>query len=169
MKYDAPIGTVIDWYGVYHSLDELVADSYAAEGNRWLYAAVDLSSSTTPQISYAGLTRSPAQRFQRHHKLRNEGCDQFFLGEITSYGKPGRRTGAHAVDLGRAENALIYSFKPRWNDLLKHTRPAGCVSVFSRFWQYDDPDKPIPTPPYFPPLIGFNSWTDEWFPALPEG
>ena len=157
-----PMAVIVDWYGPYkrYSALQREAGKNWPKGTRTLYMALGRHNT----YRYIGLTRSPNQRFIRHEKMEHDGNRSFYLGEIATRGIAGRRRGRkRAPDLSYAEWALIRFLQPRLNERLMDVDPDDCVSVFSRFFDRRDYETPINPLPKFPRLLGYDSWTEDWY------
>ncbi len=151
---------IIDWYGPYKSVEKLKQEANSCIGRKWLYAGF----SSSPQgmnPMYIGLSTNPSSRFNAHHKLPKINGAHLYLGEIRSAFKSGPRTTKTPTEHLATENALIYFLKPQLNERSLKV-PKDCVSIFSRFFGKNNWYKPKPTPPGFPELIAYNSYSEEW-------
>lgn len=160
-----PIAVIVDWYGPFKSLKRFKKE--ATSGwlpDKVLYfgASYRDEKSNDAVIEYVGLSTRPRNRFANHPKLQEPGIDEFYLGEITTKGLPGRRTGKFPDDLRAAEKALIAELQPVRNSQDKISPPEDCIVVFSRFFGKNKTEKPKPTPCWFKPVIAYNSWSEEW-------
>ena len=158
-----PVASIVDWYGPYRSYERFVSEAQQIATNRCVYMGV-AGPTDNLRVAYIGLSTRPNSRFTNHHALTNPGIKQFFIGEITTSGLPGRRRKKVPTDLDATEHALIAYLSPELNIRRKNTPPEDCVSVFSRFFGRNNWDKPKPTPSFFPPLIAFNTYSGEWHP-----
>ena len=158
-----PVAVIIDWYGPYNSLEDFIADAKRMPQNgRYLYMGVKAGNI----VNYIGLTKRPSSRFDYHRNMEHSENKKFYFGEIVTKGLAGRKTkGAKktALDLDIAEHALILELDPPLNDKRKQSNPDDCVSIFSRFFDVDDGEKPVRTLPKFPRLIAYDWWDDEWY------
>ncbi|MEM9854304.1 MAG: hypothetical protein AAF841_07595 [Pseudomonadota bacterium] len=155
-----PISVIVDWYGPYKSFEEFRADAAQEQRGRWLYAGVDKSAGRLA-CRYLGLSTSPGTRFQYHHVLTETPFDEYYLGEIVTAGLAGRRKSVHPADLSIAENALLVHLDSRMNKTNKND-PEDCVSIFSRFFDKKNPEKPRKDRAWVPELLAYNSWSNEW-------
>ena len=157
-----PIAVVVQWYGPYHSLETIDADTtqYWADTTRVLYMALESGN----KYQYIGLTTRPDARIGRQHsKLAHRDNKRYFVGEIVTQGLSGRRTHSTPPDLSLAEHALIRYLQPRLNINKKSTNPDDVVSIFSCFYSSADYETPISPLTKFPKLLAFNPDTEEWF------
>ncbi len=158
-----PVASIVDWYGPYRSYRRFVSEAHQIATNRCVYMGVG-GTADKLRVLYIGLSTRPNTRFANHHALTNPDIKQFFIGEITTSGLPGRRRKKVPTDLDATEHALIAYLSPELNVRRKNTLPEDCVSVFSRFFGRNNWEKPKPTPYFFPPLIAFNTYSGEWHP-----
>ena len=158
-----PVASIVDWYGPYKSYKRFVSEAREMATTRCVYMGVG-GPVDTPRVLYIGLSTRPNTRFVKHHALENPKISQFFVGEITTSGLPGRRRKKVPTDLDATEHALIAYLSPELNVRRKYTLPEDCVSVFSRFFGKNNWEKPKPTPEFFPPLFAFNTYSGEWHP-----
>jgi len=158
-----PVASVVDWYGPYNSYDRLVAEARQMATNRCIYMGIG-GPTNSLEVLYVGLSTRPNTRFNNHHALQAQNIKQFYIGEITTSGLPGRRRKKVPTDLDATEHALIAYLRPELNVRRKSTLPEDCVSVFSRFFGKNNWEKPKPTPYFFPPVIAFNTYSGEWHP-----
>lgn len=162
-----PVASIVDWYGPYRSYKRFVSDAGLMWTNRCVYMGVS-GDADNRRVAYIGLSTRPNNRFATHHALTNQIISQFFIGEITTSGLPGRRQKKVPTDLDATEHALIAYLSPELNVRRKNTLPEDCVSVFSRFFGRNNWEKPKPTPYFFPPIVAFNSYSGEWHPKQPH-
>ena len=159
-----PIAVIVDWYGPYHDYQSFRASaSHWGPNSKVLYMGTSNHNDGTnmASVGYIGLSANPSTRFQNHQKLQSPTISQYYVGEVTTAGIPGRRTKKTAPDLYAAEGALIAMVQPSLNDNRKKP-PNDCVVVYSRFFGTDDLALPERTPVWFPPLVAYNSWSQEW-------
>lgn len=157
-----PIAVIVEWYGPYHSLDEISAETslHWADTKRALYMALRSHNG----YQYIGLTTRPDARIgPQHPQLRHRDNQRYYVGQIVTQGRSGRRTQKTPPDLRLAEHALIRHLKPRLNVQKKSTDPDDFVSIFSCFYSHEDYETPISPLPKFPKLLAFNPVTVEWF------
>lgn len=162
-----PVASIVDWYGPYRSYKRFASEARLMWTNRCVYMGVS-GEADNLRVVYIGLSTRPNTRFATHHVLTNPIISQFFIGQITTSGLPGRRRKKVPTDLDATEHALIAYLSPELNVRRKNTLPEDCVSVFSRFFGRNNWEKPKPTPYFFPPIVAFNSYSREWHPEHPH-
>lgn len=133
------------------------------DSKRCLYMGVG-ESGGEKKVLYIGLSTRIDTRFYGHHVLTTPRIGRYYIGEITTSGIPGRRRKKVPLDLDATEHALISYIKPELNMRRKETLPEDCVSVFSRFFGRNNWEKPKNTPTFFPSIIAYNTYSDEWIP-----
>ena len=156
-----PIAVIVQWYGPYHSLKEIDADTtlHWADTGRALYMALR----SYNNYQYIGLTTRPATRIvPQHSKLAHRDNKRYFVGEIVTQGISGRRTHRTPPDLSLAEHALIRYLQPSLNVRNRDTNPDDLVSIFSCFYSPADYETPINPLRRFPKLLAFNPDSEEW-------
>lgn len=156
-----PVAVIVDWYGPYTDLvafRRMARNDWTVDG-RTLYMALGRHN----KVHYIGLTETPVGRIcNRHDKLENADNRKFYIGEIVTQGMSGPRRRLRAPDLRLAEHALIRYLKPELNTNFIDTEPDDCVSVFSRFYDPDDWEKPTYPLPKFPGFVAYSWWSKEW-------
>lgn len=163
-----PVASIVDWYGPYKSYDRLVREAQGMASTRCVYMGIG-GPADNMEVLYVGLSTRPNSRFNNgHHAMETSSITQFYIGEITTSGLPGRRRKKVPTDLDATEHALISYLRPELNIRRKATLPEDCVSVFSRFFGKNNWEKPKLTPKFFPPLIAYNTYSGEWHPTRPE-
>lgn len=162
-----PVASILDFYGPYNTYDRLVMEARQMVTTRCIYMGVGRPVDSL-KVLYVGLSMRPNTRFNKYHALTDPSIEQFYIGEITTSGLPGRRRKKVPTDLDATEHALIAYLKPKLNTRRKKTLPEDCVSVFSRFFGKNNWEKPKPTPYFFPSIIAFNTYSDEWHPESVE-
>lgn len=133
----AHVAISVDWYGPYGSITE--AQSKRRDYREGLYVAIGQKKiGDRERILYIGLSNNPAGRVGNNHPTLAsiEGHFHLWLGEISSTGKPGARTGVRSTTLDLAESALIYGLQPVLN-ARKLLPPTTEISVLSRWWKRD--------------------------------
>jgi hypothetical protein len=159
-----PIAVIVDWYGPYQKYESFTeAASDWGPDSKVLYMGVKRKApgGNLRSVDYIGLSTNPSIRFQNHHKLKEAKLDEYYAGEISSAGIPGRRSKKTAPDLDFAEGALISMLQPSLNDRRK-IAPKNCIVVYSRFFDPDGEYEPQITPVWFPSVIAYHSWSGEW-------
>jgi hypothetical protein len=160
-----PIAVIVDWYGPFKSFEKFKTEATAGRlPDKILYFGASYQNGNPDDaiVEYIGLSTRPKSRFANHPKLKDPGIDAFYLGEITTKGLPGRRSGKFPDDLRSAERALIATIQPKRNLQDKIKPLEDCIVVFSRFFGKNRLDKPKPTPCWFKPVIAYNSFSEEW-------
>lgn len=154
-----PEAIIIDWYGPYHSKNELRdAAKDLDEGTRTVYMGVKAYG----KVGYIGLTEKPKSRFNNHEKLAHPDHRTFYFGELVTRGVSGRRTAKHSTDHQIAEHALIAKLQPEHNQRLTNKDLNDCVVIYSRFFDKVDWQTPSKAFPKFPKVIAYNSWNEVW-------
>lgn len=154
-----PEAIIVDWYGPYHSKDELKREATEFDqGTCCLYMSVQSHN----RIGYIGLTERPNSRFNNHEKLAHPDNKRFYIGEIVTRGKSGRRTKQHRTDHAAAEHALIAYLQPPLNRNLAKRDLEDCCVVFSRFFCAKNWEDPVDVLPKFPRLLAYDSYREEF-------
>ncbi|WP_316015940.1 hypothetical protein [Roseobacter sp. HKCCA0434] len=159
------IAALVDWYGPYKSFKRLKREAGYLDSERCLYMAIEKAAGFR-KVVYVGLTISPGTRFNNQHTLNHNAADEYYLGELTTTGVPGRRLkGNRPKDLDAAERALISYLKPKFNVHHVNSVPSECCAVVSRFFGRNNWQKPKPTPDFMPWAISYNEWSEGWASA----
>jgi hypothetical protein len=155
-----PIAVIIDWYGPYTSLESFraVVKKDWTSVSKCIYMTYGRGNIA----NYVGLTSRPAGRFANHPNVESPDNIRYFIGEIITQGIFGRRSKKTKPDLDLAEHALICSLMPKFNVNRRYQNLTDCISIFSRFFDGSDYEKPINPLPKFPKLIAYNSWSEQW-------
>lgn len=105
---------------------------------------------------YLGRTENLKRRLNSaHHKLDESAS--IYVGQVSSPGKPGRKSKKVPVDLDIAEQVLIFVLKPEDNDKFKESPPQRCGVVYSRLFDADNHEDPVYVlPSKFPVLAVYD-------------
>lgn len=124
-----PVASIVDWYGPYNSYKRFVSEAQQIATNRCVYMSVG-GPTDTLRVVYIGLSTRPNIRFAKHHALIDPMIKQFFIGEITTSGLPGRRRKKVPTDLDATEHALIAYLSPKLN--IRRKKP--CQRIACRYF-----------------------------------
>ncbi len=154
----AALSVTVDWYGPYDSIQS-AQEAAREEFDNGLYIGIGKSKwDREVAIQYIGIAESLASRVgERHKKLSLIVRDlEIWLGEVSSFGKPGRRRNASIpAHLDLAEWAFIYFLDLPLNDRKKVRHPYAPVTVHSRWYDIQYNLREAPPHPDFPIMIDF--------------
>jgi len=150
------IGIVVDWYGPYKGIQEARRATKADyEDGLYLFIGKQKYQKSPPKLLYVGLSGSLHYRLTPQHPILPDisGEPIIWLGEIASYGIPGR---ASQNLLHLAEWATAYFLQLPLNSKKTYNPPNYPVTVVNRWWKkdYQTPRKQRPHPNW-PDMIDF--------------
>ncbi len=152
------VAIIIDWYGPY---DLESAKSAAKEDyGPGLYMLIGkVKSQKSPsKLQYIGIADKLDKRLGNNNiaisKLTQEL--EIWMGEVASFGVPGRKRKATDPMLDFAELAHIYFLDPPLNTKGRENPPSESVVVYNRWWKRDYETLRVKRPhPDWPELIDF--------------
>lgn len=150
------IGIVVDWRGPYNGIEgarKVTGSGY--EDGLYLFIGKQKYQKSPPKLLYVGISDSLQDRLTpQHEKLSYiAGEPIIWLGEIASYGIPGR---ASQNLLHLAVWATAYFLQLPLNSKKTYNPPNHPVTVVNRWWKkdYQTPRKQRPHPNW-PDMIDF--------------
>ncbi|MGF7172758.1 GIY-YIG nuclease family protein [Azospirillum doebereinerae] len=174
----AEISSVVDWFGPYRSLKDARTVARQDFGGG-LYAAIGWSKIEgrspnqyrgRPTLQYIGIAENLGGRLtETHHKIGLRGnieIASIWLGEVASYGVPGRRRKKIEPHLDIVEWATAFFLRTQYNEM-KRTPPRCSCFVLNRWWSTDyetSIDRPVSR---WADVIEYNIYTGSanlcWF------
>jgi hypothetical protein len=129
---------IIDWYGPYNLVQvKLSLKKDFADG---LYMLIGKTKhEELKKLQYIGIAKDLSNRIKNNHYAIKETSQELniWLGEISSYGVPGRKMKSINSGLDLAEWAHIFFLQPSLNEKKKSTPPDRPVTVLNRWWHKD--------------------------------
>ena len=152
------LSLIIDWFGPY-DYEEAMRDAQDYYG-KGLYVLIGKTKHQKSKaiLQYIGISNELSSRFQsKHTALLNVNRElKIWLGEIGSFGIPGKKTKVTNICLDYAEWAHAYFLELPLNERKTKNPPDRPVTVLNKWWQKDFETPRIKRPhPDWPDLIDF--------------
>lgn len=133
------VSIIIDWYGPYNLEDAIkYSKKDYADG---LYMAIGKikNQKSLSKLQYIGISQELFNRLGRnHHKIKklSQECE-IWLGEVGSYGIPGKKEKVTDTQLDLAEWLHVYFLNLPLNSKKKKNPPSQFATVLNRWWFTD--------------------------------
>lgn len=133
--------TVIDWYGPYtqaEAIEAVISDGF--KGGLYMCLGKYKGQHGKARLQYIGIASKELSTRVKdgHPKIDCVNRDkELWLGEVSSFGVPGKKTKKTPPSLDFSEWALVYFLQPPLNEMKKCTPPNRPVSVLNRWWRKD--------------------------------
>ena len=152
------VAIVVDWFGPYDYGDAFSAACEDFQGGLYMGIGKIKHQKSQAQLQYIGISsNSLSDRLKYHSSLSKLNQElSLWLGEVASFGVPGKKNKVTEPQLDLAEWLHIYFLRLPLNQKKLQHPPYTPATVLNRWWftDYETPRKQRPSP-CWPDLIDF--------------
>ncbi len=130
---------IIDWFGPYNHEDALSKSEQDYDDGLYMLIGKTKYQKTKNSLQYIGIAKDLSIRLKNNQSTIDQLSQKLiiWLGEISSYGVPGRKIKSINRCLDLAEWAHIYFLNLPLNQKKKSKPPDHPVTILNRWWRRD--------------------------------